>query len=763
MSLRAKAHNVSLRLLQTAPPKSVSDQPVTFGRRTVSRLGLFAIATALVSALATFIIFAGYSPIPPTDQVVLSLFLLNIVIVLGLIGLVGWEILKLIKARRRGAAAARLHIRIVSSFSLIAAVPALAMAVVAVITLDRGLNPAFMDDVRGFIQKTTEVADLYRREQCQSIIRDMQLTASDLDRAHAVFDENRAMFQDFFSSRAKYLGFSVAKIVKADKSEVLDAGISDENAVFPEPRDFADTTEELPLCLAPQGRQTFIALVKLASFPGAFLYVGRQVDPYAVQFPKDAEEINQIYGAFEAHRKNIQIAFGTMFVLLAMIMLLSAVWLGLSFANRLVNPIRRLISATDQVASGNLNVQVRVKASEGDIGHLAQTFNNMTTELRLQQARLIDANALADQRRVFAEAVLSGVPAAVFGIDKYNQITVYNEAAVRLDGSVNASSANLTNKSILAVIPELMPLIVEARAARSRMKQAQLSLLRRGREGIFNIRISPEKSDDDRQSMVVTLDEITDLVTAQRTSAWADVARRIAHEIKNPLTPIQLSAERLKRKYGRTITVDKDIFDQCTDTIVRQVEDIKRMVDEFSSFARMPKAKREPEDLNETIRQTLFLMRIGSPDIRFEDKTAPNPLIVSFDRRLVSQALTNIVKNATEGIKAAYSPYEGQGIVEVSASQNADGLVQIDILDNGIGFPDENRQRLLEPYMTTRAEGTGLGLPIVAKVFEDHGGGIELLDGLPNAVTGRAGARVRLFFKNETALPNSPQPTEQTG
>ncbi len=721
--------------------------PEDGGKRTVSRVGLTSIAIALVSAVSTFIVFAGYSPIPPTDQVVIGLFIINIVIVLGLVALVGWEVRKLVQARRRGAAAARLHIRIVSSFSLIAAVPALAMAVVATITLDRGLNPVFMQDVRGFIQKTTEVADLYRREQCQSLIRDMELTASDLDRAHPLFDENRTLFQDFFTTRSRFLGFSLAKIVKPDASEVLDSGLKDDNAKFPEQRDFNDAEEDAPICVAPQGRQTFFALVKLTSYPGSYLYVARQVDPYAVDFPKEAEGINQIYNDFDAHRKNIQIAFASMFILLALIMLLSSVWLGLSFANRLVNPIRRLISATDEVAGGNLDVTVPVRASEGDIGHLAQTFNNMTSELRSQQSRLIDANALADQRRVFTEAVLSGVPAAVFGIDNSNNITVCNEAAYRFASALDMEKAKLVGQPILSVVPELMSLIIEARSARGRMRQAQITLLRKGREGIFNVRISPESTHDGPQSMVVTLDEITDLVTAQRTSAWADVARRIAHEIKNPLTPIQLSAERLKRKYGRSITVDKDIFDQCTDTIVRQVEDIKRMVDEFSSFARMPKAKPEQEDIGETIRQTLFLMRIGHSDIKFEDLSPMEPLVVAFDRRLISQALTNIVKNATEGIMAAYVPYAGQGIITVQVTHSVDGFIQIDVSDNGIGFPAENRQRLLEPYMTTRPEGTGLGLPIVAKIFEEHGGGIELLDGLPNAVTGRPGARVRLFFQ----------------
>ena len=717
-------------------------------KKSVSRTGIASVAIALLSALATFVVFAGYSPIPPTNNVVLILFSINILIVLWLIGMVGWEVLRLVAARRRGAAAARLHIRIVATFSLIAAVPALAMAVVAVITLDRGLNPAFMQDVRGFIQKTSVVADLYRREQCQSLMRDLQLTGQDMDRAHPLFEQNKSLFQDYFSSRAKFLQFSQAKIVNPDRSELVDSGLKDEDAVFPEPRDFTDATEDEPLCVAPQGRLTFIALLKLASYPGSYLYVSRKVDAFAVEFPKEAEGITQIYDAFDAHRRNIQIAFATMFVLLALIMLLSAVWMGLSFSNRLVTPIRRLISATDQVASGNLNVQVPVKASEGDIGHLAVTFNKMTDELQSQQARLIDANALADERRLFTEAVLVGVPAAVFGINEANEITVINHAAERLLAQSGVTSA--IGHSIIEPLPELLPLLAEARAGRGRARQGQITLLRKGREGIFNVRISSESSGDHSHSLVLTLDEITELVTAQRTSAWADVARRIAHEIKNPLTPIQLSAERLKRKYGRVIVEDKDIFDQCTDTIVRQVEDIKRMVDEFSSFARMPKAKPERADLNETIRQTLFLMRVGHPNIRFEDHLTAEPLVVAFDRRLMSQALTNIIKNATEGIAAAEFPPDVQGCIELRVQKASEGMLQINVSDNGIGFPVENRQRLLEPYMTTRAEGTGLGLPIVAKIFEDHGGGIELLDGLPNPVTGKPGAQVRLYFPLES-------------
>jgi two-component system nitrogen regulation sensor histidine kinase NtrY len=416
------------------------------------------------------------------------------------------------------------------------------------------------------------------------------------------------------------------------------------------------------------------------------------------------------------------------------------VWLGLSFANRLVAPIRRLIAATDEVSSGNLDIRVPVHKSEGDLAHLGDTFNHMTSELKLQQNRLLAANQLIDERRQFTEAVLSGVPAAVIGLSPHGTISSLNPSAEKLMSNLSADGA--IGMPVVEVMPELSAILTEAATVHPKNVQSQLSLMRGGRERTFNVRVTTGHVDKSGRSYVVTLDDITDLVSAQRTSAWADVARRIAHEIKNPLTPIQLSAERLKRKYGKVITQDRDIFDQCTDTIVRQVDDIKRMVDEFSSFARMPKAVLEKDDLSQCVRQVLFLMRVGNPDIDFEEDLPQQPVITRFDRRLLSQAITNIVKNATEGVAAGkQAGLTDKGRILVALKVTPENVAEIDVIDNGKGLPQENRQRLLEPYMTTRAEGTGLGLPIVAKILEDHGGGLELLD----APSGR-GACIRLFL-----------------
>ena len=366
----------------------------------------------------------------------------------------------------------------------------------------------------------------------------------------------------------------------------------------------------------------------------------------------------------------------------------------------------------------------------------------MTQELRTQRDDLMRARDQIDSRRRFTEAVLAGASAGVIGADSDGRISILNRSAEKLIGQ---SEAEANGRDLTEVMPELEPLFSEARTGMHRLVQGQITISRDMRERNLSVRVTTEQSSDEHGGYVVTLDDITDLVTAQRTSAWADIARRIAHEIKNPLTPIQLSAERLKRKYSRVITEDKAVFEQCTDTIVRQVDDIKRMVDEFSRFARMPKPVMTAEDVADTARQVVFLQRVGSPDIAIEIETEQEKMPGKFDRRLISQALTNIVKNATEAIAAA--PADQPGRIHVSVARDGRDIV-IDVIDNGIGLPKENRNRLLEPYVTTREKGTGLGLAIVGRIVEEHGGKMELFDA-PEVASGGRGAWVRLRFTAE--------------
>ena len=427
--------------------------------------------------------------------------------------------------------------------------------------------------------------------------------------------------------------------------------------------------------------------------------------------------------------------------MIALTILMASVLIGLNFANWLVAPIRRLMSAASLVSTGDLNVQVPVHRSEGDLAQLGETFNKMTHELRTQRDELVSASDLIDSRRRFIEAVLSSASAGIIGVDASGSIGILNRSAEKLIGHAEAETLD---HPLSEVLPELDDIMKAAREGTQRLVQGQITILRDGTERNVSVRVSAEKTSQPRDSYIITLDDITDLVSAQRTSAWGDVARRIAHEIKNPLTPIQLSAERIRRKFGKTITEDKAVFDQCTETIVRQVDDIRRMVDEFSRFARMPKPVIEGEDVADTVRQAVFLMRVGHPEIDIEVELKEDPLRAQFDRRLISQALTNIIKNATEAIEQVPPEELGKGRIEVIAGREDEDIL-IDVIDNGIGLPKVARARLLEPYVTTRAKGTGLGLAIVGRVLEDHGGRIELKDA-SDSRPGQRGAWMRLRF-----------------
>ncbi|WP_406858099.1 PAS domain-containing sensor histidine kinase [Alsobacter sp. KACC 23698] len=723
------------------------------GSRWSRVIGTVTVVLALLSALATFVVLAGLVPVPATHDVVLRLFTVNALLVLVLLGFVAQEGYRLIKARRAGLAASGLHARIVGLFALVAALPAILVAVVGWITLERGLDLQFSRYIRGLLATSVDVANAYRELQCRTIGREINLMAADLARAKPLMDQNRDAYRDFMRSRSVFLGFPVAMLLRDDASVVERIEIKPiEGLPLPSKDDMTAAQDSEAWCLIPNAGNVFRAVLKVPAMDNTFLFVARAVDPKALEFPQQAEQAAAYYEALSQRKIDVQVAFASMYLLISLILLLSAVWMGLSFANRFVAPIRRLIHATDQVASGNFYVQVPARRSEGDLAHLAETFNKMTSELRQQHDRLTQARDLIDRRRRFTEAVLSGVSAGVISIDGMGRITVLNPSAERL---LQGSRDKWLGKPVQEVIPELAPVVDEALSERLRLVQGQVTVTSNGQDRTLTVRVSSEQSPDGEKGWIITLDDITDLVSAQRTAAWADVARRIAHEIKNPLTPIQLSAERIKRKYGRVIVQDREIFDQCTDTIVRQVDDIKRMVDEFSSFARMPKPLAEDEDVAAVVRQVLFLMRVGHPDITFEEEAPAGPLIARIDRRLISQAVTNIVKNATEAIAAVPEDVRGPGLVKVAVQEDA-GNVVITVAENGKGFPREHRQRLLEPYMTTREGGTGLGLAIVAKILEDHGGGIELLDnpGVP------MGGLVRMWFPRQGVSNDTAQLAE---
>jgi len=721
-------------------------------------LGVAAVALALLSALVTFVVLAGLTPIAPTHEVVVTLLLANAATVFLLVLVIGREVWGMVQARRRGRAAARLHVRIVALFSIIAAVPAIAVAVVASVTLDRGLDRLFSQQTRSLIENSLIVADAYVREHVQFVRADSIAIAIELARAKPLFDQSREQFHEFLAVQASIRGLPAVMLLDKDLTVVdqVDARTSDA-FVKPSPEVLAAVNDTEPQVAMFLDQNYVAAIIKLRGYNDVYLYIARLLDPRVLAQLRATQASVAQYADLSARRVGIQIAFALMYTVIALIVLLSAVWIGLNFANYLVAPIRRLIGAAQVVSTGNLYVQVPTRRSEGDLAQLGETFNKMTQELRTQRDDIVRARDLIDSRRRFTEAVLAGASAGVIGIDAENCITILNRSAERLIGR---TEAEVLGQPLAEIVPELAGMLAAARSGVQRLFQGQMTINRNGRERNLSVRVTSEQSGAAEGGYVVTLDDITELVTAQRTSAWADVARRIAHEIKNPLTPIQLSAERLRRKYGGVITEDGGVFQQCTDTIVRQVDDIKRMVDEFSRFARTPKPVMTAEDVADTVRQVVFLQRVANADMDIELEIAQEPMPANFDRRLISQALTNIIKNATEAISAVSPSELGRGRIRIWAGREGNDIV-IDVIDNGIGLPKENRSRLLEPYVTTREKGTGLGLAIVGRILEEHGGRIELGDAA-DKIPGQRGAWLRLRFAAETASSKEAEGAPQT-
>lgn len=705
-------------------------------------LAPLAVLLALLMALASFIILIGITPLVPSQEVVIVVLCLNGVMSLVLISIIGREVWRIVKARKRGRAAARLHVRIVGLFGVVAVVPALLVAVLASITLDKGLDRWFSVRTRSIVDNAVSVAQTYVREHAYSIRGDILGMARDLQRIRPLWDQDRSRFRQALTAQSVVRGLPAAMIIDKDL-QIIDRATIRVGREFVVPANLAlkDATEEQPLIYLPNDADYVGAVIPLKDFGDLYLYVARSVDPRVIEYLKETQAAVVDYRNLEQQRVGVQVAFAVLYAVISLTVLLCAVWLGIHFANRLVAPIRRLIGAADLVAAGNLYVEVPVRRAEGDLSSLAETFNKMTQELRTQRDDLVQARDQIDTRRRFTEAVLSGVGAGVIGLDSLGRISIINRPAERLLG---VAEAEVLGSELGAIIPEVSSLLAQAMEAGERSVQGNTTLSRNGRDRVIAVRVTTEQSREAEHGWVVTLDDITELVVAQRTSAWADVARRIAHEIKNPLTPIQLSAERLRRRYGKVIEADREVFDQCTETIIRQVGDIGRMVDEFSSFARMPKPVAEAQDVGETARQVVFLMRVGNPDVAIDFDVPERPVIARFDRRLISQALTNIIKNATEAL-AAVPPEERTEPPRIQVALRADErTVTIDVIDNGKGLPTENRARLLEPYVTTREKGTGLGLAIVGKIMEEHGGGIELDD-----APGGRGAWIRMRFARD--------------
>jgi len=696
-------------------------------------LSVFFGICGLFGGLATYIILSGLSPINPSRQIVWFLFGLNIFMVTGLLAVVGWQLVRVWRQARRGEAGAALHGRLVFLFAGIAALPALLVAVFAIVTLDRGLDSWFSDRTKAIISNTTAVANAYLTEHRDLLRRDVTSIARDISRSIDAMNEDQRRFGVFLTAQAALR--SIPHMVVIDRQgKVVQAAASNVEAkiVVPPEEVFKVADNGKPVVITVGALAQVQVLQRIGSIePSIYLLATRFVSSNVLEHLSRTDLAVREYSEMEGRRFEAQLTFAMIYIVISLLILLSAIWIGLWLADRLAKPISGLIRATQKMGEGDLSVRVPI-SNDDDMGRLGSMFNDMAHRLGRQQKQLIDARDDLNERHRFTEMVLNSVRAGIIGIDESGLINHANDAAGHI---LRQDIKQLLGRPIIVVLPELANFFLETLNAEARVTQIS-RIDDTGAERLLRVSIARSRVAHGT-NIVISLDDVTDLVSAQRSAAWADIARRIAHEIKNPLTPIQLSAERLRSKYLSQIDSDRDVFNQCTETIIRQVGDIGRMVDEFSSFARMPSAVIRKFNICDVIAQVLFLQRVAHPDISFKFSN-PLQFDIEGDSRLLSQALTNIVKNAVESIENNKGQVPPEIIVDI---WDAKGWVKIEITDSGPGWPESDRATLFEPYRTSRSDGTGLGLAIVKKIIEDHGGQINLEDTATRARDGY-GAKV---------------------
>jgi two-component system nitrogen regulation sensor histidine kinase NtrY len=689
---------------------------------------------SLASGGYLYLALRSLKPSDGTPVALIGLGLVNLAMVLCLGALIAWRLVRLWAERRSGRAGSRLHARLVMTFSLVAVIPTILVAVFAAVTLNQGVEAWFSSHVKEGIGNALSVAEAYESEHERGLITDARDIVNTLQKDPEIIDwkteqVQRGVLFTKLADMTRNHGLQASFVVDSSGhglGKTVPIGNRNPNLAhapvvtaeaFNIARDGTIVIDGNP----DQG--IVYALVRLTALNDAYLLLVRAVDPKVIGYYQRTRDVIGQYKAMEKNRSTVLLTFAGLYTAVSLVILLAAIWLGLWAANRIVRPISRLISAAERVSEGDLKAQVVIDRGDDEMGTLGRAFNRMTQQLDGQRSALVEANQQIDERRRFTETVLAGVSAGVVGVDGDGKITIVNRAAARL---LNADTEELEGRAIQEPVGRSSGEATIKRGSSTRQLSVQVT----------------NEHGHQSSGYVATFDDITDLVSAQRTAAWADVARRIAHEIKNPLTPIQLSAERLKRKYSAIIGEDHGVFEQCTNTIIRQVGDIGRMVDEFSSFARMPTPVMRRECAQELLSQPLFLQREAHPEIAFETQISKDMVYFEGDGRLVGQALTNVIKNATEGIASRIATGDDAPGKITVAIETTDSQVAFKVTDNGIGLPAEHRHRLTEPYVTTRAKGTGLGLAIVRKVMEDHGGEILLEDA---ADDGR-GAQVSLVF-----------------
>ncbi len=692
-----------------------------FSRIALSRRAAIILTIAAISScIATYMVVTERS----TDtNTVYWLLNLDLILLLMMGTLISHQVVKLWLERRKGQAGAKLHVRLVLIFGALAAAPAILMAIFSSLFLYFGVHAWFNDRVSTAVYSSLEVAQAYLKEHKQVMRADVLAMANDINRESVALRANKKAFNDYIQTQSRLRNLPEAIIftsrgkveAKSDMSFILDM----DNI----PQEVFDEAQKGEVTLITSGEGDRIrALMRLDRFLDAYLYVGRLVDASVLEHISTAETAVKQYTDLESKKSQLQISITAMFVAVALILLLAAIWFGLVFAEQLVAPISALIRAAEKARAGDLGTQVEESNKDDEISLLGKAFNRMTTQIKEQRDKLISVNMILDERRRFTEAVLSGASSGVVGIDVKGVITLANVKAEELIKPEDEEESFVGSK-LEEFIPEVADLIIKAHESPDKPVSLQLEFSKEGAPNkTLSIYITAEQGGD---GSVATIDDITNLVSAQRKAAWADVARRIAHEIKNPLTPIQLSAERLKKKYLPQITDDPKTFEECTDAIVRQVGDIGHMINEFSAYARMPVAIRREEDLVEVCNDTMLFQKNAHPEVDFEFDSSEEKIMANIDRSQITQVVNNLIQNAMDSIteRQKEKPYKGE--IKLNVEDKTKSVVIV-LEDNGAGLLEDNKTKIMEPYITSKKKGSGLGLAIVKKIIEEHDGSVVL-------------------------------------
>lgn len=699
------------------------------GRTSLARrLTIALMVAAALAATLTFLVLTRTVGLAVSQEASLILIVVDLVLALSLGAVIAWGVVRLWAQRRAGTAGARLHIRLVTLFALVAIAPAIIIVFLSAAFFNLQVQSWFNERVQTAVENSVVVADAYLNEHRRVIAADALAMAHDLNRQLPSLLADPAAADRMVQLQASLRSLSEVLVFDQGGRILARAGLTF-SLEFERPPFWAieQASRGEVSILTSDSDDRVRAMVELDSVPPTYLYVGRFVDANVLRYVERTRTAASEYKQAETRREDLQLTLAMIFVIVTLLLLLSAVGVGLGFANRLTRPIARLVHAAEMVRSGNLEVRVDEANATDEFGVLTRSFNRMTRQLEEQRRELTEANRQLEDRRRFTEAVLAGVSAGVLALDRNGRVNLPNRSATSLLGE---PMAPLIGRPLAEAVPAMAPLVTRAMAHPDRLVEDDITVKTDGETLTLHVRIAAERATSGEViGFVVTFDDMTDLLAAQRKAAWVDVARRIAHEIKNPLTPIQLSAERLKRRYLRQISDDADTFEQCTDTIVRHVDDIGRMVDEFSAFARMPNPVLTDADLGAICRDAVFLQKTAHSGVQFRLEVPEGAVMAHCDPGLVTQAVTNLLLNAVEAIEGRDEAKRAAetGEVWVSIAESQDEL-RIVVEDNGIGLPDELRERLTEPYVTTREKGTGLGLAIVARVMEQHGGMLELTD-----------------------------------